>query len=129
NVKKSKPITNYSYITAIMEKKGAAESILMMVVLLIVLTMPAVTEAHLPQPAGPGACISHCLKDCKLKGVITAACVKYCPVHCLPPNPFEKEHICNISCMLDTCAKYYDDEKKMTDCVFECSKVHCKNQH
>nr|Q04189.1 RecName: Full=Protein TAP1; Flags: Precursor [Antirrhinum majus]CAA40552.1 TAP1 [Antirrhinum majus] len=78
--------------------------------------------AHLP----PGICIDHCMKECKLSGIGVVACIKYCPVHCLPPDSSSKEHFCNLGCMLDKCAKFNDDEKKMSDCVFDCRKFHCK---
>ncbi|KAK4482070.1 hypothetical protein RD792_011577 [Penstemon davidsonii] len=83
--------------------------------------LPSV-DAHLP----PGMCIQHCIKECKLSGIGISACIKYCPVHCLPPDTPGKEHYCNLGCMLDQCAKFNDDEKKMSECVFDCRKYHCK---
>ncbi|KAG8378553.1 hypothetical protein BUALT_Bualt08G0148900 [Buddleja alternifolia] len=104
------------------------------------------TNAHLP----PGTCIKHCIKECKLSGIGVPVCVKYCPVHCLPPDTTKKQRYCNLGCMLDICAKFTDgkhfpilhtynfkflhtkqsfiiaDEKKMTDCVFNCGKFHCQ---
>ncbi|EYU22707.1 hypothetical protein MIMGU_mgv1a016806mg [Erythranthe guttata] len=91
--------------------------------LMLVMTMLGVrlTTAHLP----PGICIDHCLKECKSSGVGVAVCVKYCPVHCLPPDASTKEHYCNLGCMLDQCAKF-TNEKKMNDCVSKCRKYNCK---
>ncbi|KAL8471756.1 hypothetical protein ACS0TY_027882 [Phlomoides rotata] len=83
------------------------------------------TMAHLP----PGACIDHCLRECKLSGLGIGACIKYCPVHCLPPDASTKERYCNLGCMLDECAKFTNDEKKMNDCVVKCRRIHCNINH
>lgn len=68
------------------------------------------TTAHLP----PGACIDHCLKECKLSGLGIGPCIKYCPVHCLPPDASTKEHYCNLGCMLDECAKFINGMHSLT---------------
>ncbi|KAG6390211.1 hypothetical protein SASPL_147943 [Salvia splendens] len=73
----------------------------------------------------PRACIDHCMKECRSSGIGVAACMKYCPVHS-PSDTSTKEHYCNLGCMLDQCAKFTGDEKRMTDCVFKCRKFHCK---
>lgn len=82
-----------------MERKRM--EILVALMMMLVMTMVEV-QAHFP----PGICIQHCLNDCKNSGVGLGACIKYCPVHCLPPDTSTKEHYCNIGCMLDQCAKY-----------------------
>ncbi|XP_057793867.1 protein TAP1-like [Salvia miltiorrhiza] len=104
-----------------MGRKGIQTIVgLMMVVMALLNVGP--TMAHLP----PGACIDRCLKECKSSGIGVAACIKYCPVHCLPPDTSTKQHYCSLGCMLDQCAKFTSDEKRMTDCVFKCRKFHCK---
>lgn len=73
---------------------------MMLLVMALLTTRPVM--AHLP----PGACIDRCLKECKSSGIGVASCIKYCPVHCLPPDTSTKEHYCNLGCMLDQCSKY-----------------------
>lgn len=84
-----------------MDRKGIQMIVgLMMMVTALLNFQP--TMAHLP----PGACIDRCLKECKASGIGVAACIKYCPVHCLPPDTSTKEHYCSLGCMLDQCAKF-----------------------
>ncbi|KAI3464258.1 hypothetical protein Pfo_020921 [Paulownia fortunei] len=103
-----------------MERKRI-EILVVLLLLMAMLGARSIT-AHLP----PGTCIKHCLKECKLSGIGAATCIKYCPVHCLPPDTSTKEHYCDLGCMLDQCAKFTNDEKKMSDCVTKCHKYHCK---
>lgn len=65
-----------------------------------------IMPAHITQPE---SCIEQCMRDCKSSGIGVAACIKYCPVHCLPPDTSSrKAHYCNLGCMLDQCAKFTD---------------------
>ncbi|XP_042035625.1 protein TAP1-like [Salvia splendens] len=104
-----------------MDRKGIQTIVGLMTLVVALLNVPP-TMAHLP----PGTCIDHCMKECRSSGIGVAACTKYCPVHCLPPDTSTKEHYCNLGCMLDQCAKFTGDEKRMTNCVFKCRKFHCK---
>ncbi|KAL2467470.1 Protein TAP1 [Forsythia ovata] len=83
-----------------------------------------IMPAHIvPQPE---SCIEQCMKECESSGIGVAACIKYCPVHCLPPETSSRRaHYCNLGCMLDQCAKFTDDEEMMGRCVSNCRTFHC----
>ncbi|CAA3017893.1 Hypothetical predicted protein [Olea europaea subsp. europaea] len=82
-----------------------------------------IMPTHITQPE---SCIEQCMRDCKSSGIGVAACIKYCPVHCLPPDTSSrKAHYCNLGCMLDQCAKFTDDEEMMGRCVSNCRTFHC----
>ncbi|KAL2490180.1 eukaryotic translation initiation factor SUI1 family protein [Abeliophyllum distichum] len=80
-----------------------------------------IMPAHIvPQPE---SCIEQCMKECKSSGIGVAACIKYCPVHCLPPETSSRRaHYCTLGCMLEQCAKFTDDEEMIGRCVSNCQK-------
>ncbi|PIN11621.1 hypothetical protein CDL12_15777 [Handroanthus impetiginosus] len=86
------------------------------------LGFPLMIMAHLP----PATCIGHCLKECKLAGIDVSTCIKYCPVHCLPPDTSTEQRYCSLGCMLDQCAKSTNDEMQMSHCISNCHEQHCK---
>ncbi|KAJ8557791.1 hypothetical protein K7X08_004557 [Anisodus acutangulus] len=54
-------------------------------------------------------CIEQCMNDCKIIGIATAACLKFCPLHCVPPMPSTEVRYCNVRCILEHCVDYYNE--------------------
>ncbi|MCD9560640.1 hypothetical protein HAX54_019368 [Datura stramonium] len=72
-------------------------------------------------------CIQHCMKDCKKIGISTSACLKFCPLHCIPPLHSPQVRYCNVRCILERCVDYKNEEEKLEGCATKCRKVnnHC----
>ncbi|XP_060188393.1 protein TAP1-like [Lycium barbarum] len=71
-------------------------------------------------------CIEHCMNDCKIIGIATAACLKFCPLHCVPPMPSPEVRYCSVRCVLEHCVDYQNEEEKLVGCASNCrNKNHC----
>ncbi|XP_019239707.1 PREDICTED: protein TAP1-like [Nicotiana attenuata] len=71
-------------------------------------------------------CIEVCMNECKKTGITTATCLKFCPLHCVPPMPPPEVRYCNLRCILRHCVDYKNDEEKLEGCVSNCRKIdHC----
>ncbi|XP_055831702.1 protein TAP1-like [Solanum dulcamara] len=66
-------------------------------------------------------CIKHCMKNCKRVGIPSAACLKFCPLHCIPPPMLSSEvSHCNARCILEHCLDYKNEEEKLEGCASKC---------
>ncbi|CAH9073042.1 unnamed protein product [Cuscuta epithymum] len=45
------------------------------------------------------ACIGVCMRECRTAGIGLPACLKFCPMHCIPPLPPRQVFHCNLECL------------------------------
>ncbi|KAM3265178.1 protein TAP1 [Capsicum annuum] len=97
--------------------------------LILMLTMMVIFEGDLiTANVMEVKCIKHCMKDCKKIGIPTPACLKFCPLHCVPPPrlPLPGVRYCNARCILERCVDDYknEDKEKLEGCASKCMN-HC----
>ncbi|CAH9051277.1 unnamed protein product [Cuscuta europaea] len=45
------------------------------------------------------ACVGVCMRECRTAGIGLPACLKFCPMHCIPPLPPRQVFHCNLECL------------------------------